>query len=287
MKSRGRSGVFHPFICNSQSRGGGLENILCEDGECSTVRFVCFPCLLSTMEDESAPIKSERIENVKKQACDKCMLKNITHRPEGIYDTLLDTVSGQSVSDFSLWRASKVMVRDNELKINLTSSGICRIPAQEELDMSVQLLREKACTRLPTNGNGKCGLHAVFGEPSGAGELKVANEAHLIRRILPSDMVALQNKLSERGKELLAKVTSAIWPHYICPYMEKAPLTAEAEIFTKLLQSDRYAAVMQQCRLRYTANVYSQGRKDFAKKILLRDARSFFIADEGVKKSGR
>ena len=127
-------------------------------------------------------------------------------------------------------------------------------------------------------------MHAVFGEPSGVGELKVANEAHLIRRILPSDMVAIQNKLSERGKELLAKVTSAIWPHYICPYMEKAPLTAEADIFTKLLQSDRYAAVMQQCRLRYTANVYSQGRKDFAKKILLRDARSFFLADEGVKK---
>ena len=203
--------------------------------------------------------------------------RNSNAKPEGVYDILLDIAPGQSGSEFPLWQASKVMVRDKELRIDFTSSGVCRIPVHQEHDMSMQLLREKVCTRLPTNGNGKCGLHAVFGEPSANGELKVASEAHLIRRILPSDIVAMQNKLSERGKELLAKVTSGIWPLCICPYMMKAPLTDEAHIFTRLLQSDKYAAVMQQCRLQYTANIDSQRRKDFAKKILHRDARIFLL----------
>ena len=182
----------------------------------------------------------------------------------------------KAVSTFSLWQANKAMVRDNELKTDLTSFGICRIPVQVDHDVSLQLLREKICTRLPTNGNGKCGLHAVFGEPSGNGELKVASEAQLIRRILLSDLVGMQNKLNARGKELLTKVTSGIWLQFICPYMKKDPLTPEAHIFTRLLQCDRYAAVMEQCRLQYTANINSQRRKDVAKAILHRDARSFF-----------
>ena len=90
------------------------------------------------------------------------MLQNIVHKPEGIYETPLEISPAMSVSIFPLWQANKVMVRDNELKIDRTSSGICRIPVQEDHDVSIQLLREKVCTRLPTNGNGKCGLHAVL-----------------------------------------------------------------------------------------------------------------------------
>ena len=139
----------------------------------------------------------------------------------------------------------------------------------------MQLLREKVYTRVPTSGNGKCGLHAVFGVPSANRELKVASEAQLIRRILPSDMLAMQNKLSESGKELLTKVTSGIWPQFICPYMKKDPLTAEGHIFTELLESETHAAVMQQCRLQYTANINSQRRKDIAKQTFHRDSRIF------------
>ena len=269
-------------ICvdSAKPRGGGLDSAPPVDVERATVRFMCFRCLLSTLEDESAAIHTQRIENEKNQVCEKCKLKNITYRPEGIYDALLGITPGQDkavlVGEFSLWQASKTMLRDNELNIDHASSGICRIPVQEEHDMSIQLLRDKVCTRLPTNGNGKCGLHAVFGEPSACGELKVTNEAQLIRRVMPSDMVAMQNKLSERGKELLMKVTSGIWPQFVCPYLKNDPLTAEANIFMRFLQNERHSAVMQQCRLQHTANMNSQERKDFCEENTVPGHTQFF-----------
>ena len=111
-------------------------------------------------------------------------------------------------SPHSSWQASKIMLRDNELKVDLTSSGICRIPAHVNYDISFHLFRDEVCTRLPTNGNGKCGLHAVFGQPTASGALKVASEAELIRCLIPSDIVAMKNKLSVRGQEILNDVTS-------------------------------------------------------------------------------
>ena len=53
------------LVLSSNPRGGGLENAASVNEERAMVRFVCFPCLLSTIEDESA-IKIERIENEKK-----------------------------------------------------------------------------------------------------------------------------------------------------------------------------------------------------------------------------
>ena len=101
------SSTLHLSVGGANPRGGGLGSVSAVDEECSTVRFVCFPCLLSTYENDSTVIKTQRIENVKKQVCDKCKLKNNTHKPEGLYDIYLDVSHGQSEKSFLCGKRAK------------------------------------------------------------------------------------------------------------------------------------------------------------------------------------
>ena len=61
------------WMTSSKFRGGGLERASSVDEERASIRFVCFPCLLSTMEDEPIAVKTKRIENEKsKHATNAC-----------------------------------------------------------------------------------------------------------------------------------------------------------------------------------------------------------------------
>ena len=79
----------------------------------------------------------------------------------------------------------------------------------------IRILDGVRMTKISTNGNGKCGLHAVFGWPDAFQELKV--EEH-IQALLPATRIELQETLSLAGKDRLAHVLTDIWPSDLYKY---------------------------------------------------------------------
>jgi len=77
-----------------------------------------------------------------------------------------------------------------------------------------------------TNGNGKCGLHAVLGVPN-ARELKVTDERALLLRIFNGTYSDLRTRMLQQALlgrssavETLDYVSSKIWPSFIKPFLE-------------------------------------------------------------------
>ena len=105
------------------TRGGGSET-----GESKTrqltaseqkqIRFVCFLCLLDIHDDQATPMEMHRIENEKKQQCERCQMQGIPNIPEGIFETQLSSVLDQPVSASpKLWCLDKIALRDKSVMV--------------------------------------------------------------------------------------------------------------------------------------------------------------------------
>ena len=110
----------------------------------------------------------------------------------------------------TLWHPNSATLRDRKVLEVKNLVGVCKI-SHTETNTAIDHLRDKISMGLQTNGDGKCGAHAVFGSPSTSRELKVPNAAQLIKSILPDQFSAVQEKLNACGKILLTKVTSGVW----------------------------------------------------------------------------
>ena len=90
-----------------------------------------------------------------------------------------------------------------------------------------------------TNGNGKCGIHAIFGTPVGR-EIKVANERDLVLKLfgrsyadLLSQVISKNPLRVETHVQLLQNVFSKIWPSFIQPKYEQEFKDAQYEPFAE------------------------------------------------------
>ena len=127
---------------------------------------------------------------------------------------LHDVVEPETIA---IWEVAENSIRDCEVLMGHT--GRCVFPDDEDDNVARQL-QGREHMKVETNGNGKCGLHAVFGKPSPAQELKVTDAAHLIRSILPTSLHELRQRLDLPGEVLLAKVLTKIWPEFVCSYFQ-------------------------------------------------------------------
>ena len=176
----------------------------------------------------------------------------------------------------ALWHPNSATLRDRKVLEVENLVGVCKI-ADVETNPAIDHLRDKISLGLQTNGDGKCGAHAVFGSPSTSRELKVPNSAQLIRSIFPNQFAVVQENLNACGKELLSKVTCGVWVNFLTPYFNREPLTSEAAVFIGFLKRD--ASLLERCRLHFVTNERSREEKDKAKQKLHVESRSFFKAD--------
>ena len=87
-----------------------------------------------------------------------------------------------SKSPLEVWHPTNASL-NNVLRVEHLV-GVSKISASES-NQYIEHLRDKVLFALQTNGDGKCGAHAVFGFPSLSQGLKVANTGVLIRDLLP------------------------------------------------------------------------------------------------------
>ena len=124
------------------------------------------------------------------------------------------------MTDLTIWHPTLTLLRDKEVNIDFDNRYRCIIPSSITHHMA-ERLRDNECMTLQTNGNGKCGLHALLGTPNAYGELQVNNEEEVMQTILPSSLDAMSNKLDASGLLLLKNMMSTIWSDYVTPFFEK------------------------------------------------------------------
>ena len=100
-----------------------------------------------------------------------------------------------------------------------------------------------------TNGNGKSGIHAIFGTPVGR-EIKVANERDLVLQLFGrsyADLMAqvmAKNPLRVETHVVVKNIFSKIWPSFIQPKLEQEfkdaqyEPDAERSIYERELEKD-------------------------------------------------
>ena len=96
-----------------------------------------------------------------------------------------------------LWTIDKPCLRDGGVRA--LHGGICRVSEDVAVE-PVHILDGVHMSKISTNGNGKCGLHAVFGWPDAFQELKVEQHAMFIQTLLPATRIELQETLGQQEK---------------------------------------------------------------------------------------
>ena len=184
------------------TRGGGSETDESKSwqltaSEQKQIRFVCFLCLLNIHDDQATPMEMHRIENEKKQQCERCQMQGISNIPEGIFETQLSSVLDQPVSaSRKLWCLDKIALRDKSVMVYEREEYRCFLPAEIQTHSLLKLI-EKTYFKVNTNGNGKCGIHAPFGEPCAQQELKLGDSEAFIRSALRPSLQELRSILSD------------------------------------------------------------------------------------------
>ena len=176
-----------------------------------------------------------------------------------------------------IWEVTMPCVRDNEIE----PRPACRyhVPPDVRPDIFTAL-RNVNMARTPTNGNGKCGLHAVFGWPDAHQEVKAKNHDALIRGILSSSCFGLQQKLGGAGRKRLVHVLTDIWPSYASTFFDEfggVVLTPEASCFHRIFALAVNENARAQSREKYFLNSESCRRKDLAKVVLRYSLRRLFL----------
>ena len=181
-----------------------------------------------------------------------------------------------SNSPFEVWLPTNLALI-NDLRVPHLD-GVAKITASET-NPYIENFREKFLFALKTNGDGKCGAHAVFGYPSLYQELHVENIDALIRDLLPDRFSLFNEKLDAHGKELLSDVISGVWAEFLIPYFKKERLSSEAAALIRFLKRQSYASILDRCQAHFRASEQSRRFKDNAKATLHAESRRFFTGD--------
>ena len=159
-----------------------------------------------------------------------------------------------------LWVIDKSCLRDGGVRA--LHGGICRV-SEDVAAEAIRSLNGVRKSKISTNGNGKCGLHAVFGWPDAFQELKVEEHARFIQTLLPATRIELHEILSLAGNDRLAHVLTDIWPSYINTFFSKqdeigwCPVSPEARSFHRNLSLVEHFGILQACKDKYALNMAS------------------------------
>ena len=118
------------------------------------------------------------------------------------------------------------MLKDNEILIE-GHVRKCSFAVEHNANVAVLGLQRKEMMKILTNGNGKCGMHSVFGTPSPLHrELIDPRASERIVQLLPARLPELRAQLDEGGK------------HYLEEYVQVNRLTSVETKIIKLASND-------------------------------------------------
>ena len=129
-----------------------------------------------------------------------------------------------------------------------------------------------------TDGNGACGVHAVFGTPSVRGTLFKDSSRELAVSLLGPNSEALQQaRVDER---YVAAISQSFWNEFVKPVLDRKPDSDSVEglLFWKTLQKQKPALAeqCQQAHIQY--GMVTQEHVD-ARQDLLNASHNFFTVD--------
>ena len=138
--------------------------------------------------------------------------------------------SQQHYTSTNAWKLSHTTVRDEALRIQSSKELIVQIHAGESSLSAVNSLNGTICLPADTNGDGKCGLHAVFGEPNAYRELQIGSIDTFFKDLWSSSYDDAWSTLgSDTERLLLDNVVSSIWPELVVPFFQSFQPTIDIE----------------------------------------------------------
>ena len=177
------------------------------------------------------------------------------------------------------WQLSKAELRDNAVHISDERWRLV-LDSGDVVPEGIRSIHGEHMTwhEVQTNGNGACGLHAVFGVPSDQRELEHWDARGLARELLGTPFALLRQQLGAQS-EILTTVEAKIWEDFVLPDLEEEDvnrLTREVRIFATLFRGASYKDVRDKALRRRAENVQSGQAKDCAKEVLYVQLREIF-----------
>ena len=137
-----------------------------------------------------------------------------------------------------------------------------------------------------TNGNGKCGIHAIFGTPIGR-EIKVASERNLVLSLFRRSFADLKAQIQSKSPlmvathlQLLQNVFSNIWPSFVKPKFEQEIKNVQHEPFAERTLYERELGkdlrLCQDLRNFYLHNVSAEANETRRKNVFLNRIKAYF-----------
>ena len=115
--------------------------------------------------------------------------------------------------------------------MNEEKAYTCSCP-DEIISHELKTLAENGFFKVFTDGDGKCGVHAVFGEASAEQRLKLHGCEAFIRSVFTASFTELKSKLHDvDGRRRIDDVVSNIWTTYVCTFFSMEAVGDEATVF--------------------------------------------------------
>ena len=202
-------------------------------------------------------------------------------------DELETSSSGRSSEDadphdaiLRIWRLHRKERENNA--ITLTQAPVrLSVDDADAVDPIVRNLEGRHFFTAATNGDGACGVHAVFGKPAHGGELRAHHARRIIRRHLDIPLRELREKININLRGMMQMVEASIWGEFVLPCLQGHQLTNEADIFRDNFEQSSCDLLRQQALEQHAANQESHRAKTEARNLLLQQLRPLFVPAVG------
>ena len=172
-----------------------------------------------------------------------------------------------------------------ERSVRFLGSYSCHVAAAE-VPPCVRELDGVAVKKCQTNGNGKCGMHAIFGVPI-SGELKVADERSFVLNMLGrsyseirAELLAVDVQYVACNLQILDNVVSKIWSSFIQPKfeLEYKGIRSGASVERRLYEEEfvKDPGLCDAMRDHYLGQVHRAAEQDSRKNIFMEKIRNYF-----------
>ena len=162
----------------------------------------------------------------------------------------------------------RVQIQDEVYHVDATEDYLTQVPAR------LRKMCDWGLRSIATNGNGACGVHFVFGCPSGAPDRNLF--AFAVRKLLARMLGPTLDVLTASGAPAMCveSVQNMLWNEYVLKHLSEED-DDESRCFWQTLEKEapELATEARVARNAYTASVANQ---DTAKIKMVAAARKFF-----------
>ena len=126
---------------------------------------------------------------------------------------------------------------------------------------------------LKTRGDGACGLHAVFGEPSDTGEFVKTHATEFAASMMSSGIASLSN--NDQSKSYADAILESCWSEFVLPFLREEA-SHESELFWEALR-EKDLDLQQECIAFFIEAQTADKRTREARQVLHQASRQFFF----------